>query len=119
MSSFHPPWPSCITWNISSSSCTLTWSPSANGETTDEAALGSVPAVAVGVTGEGVATAAVAEVGERVAIAAGVDIAEAVVGVSAREVEVPSIRRLGGRVKKGATGTGATVEVAAFGVAAA
>lgn len=120
MSSIHPPWPSCITRNISNSSCTLTWSPIANGEATDEAPLGSVPAVAVGVAGEGaaIAVAAVAVGGERVAIVAvvGGDIVGTVVGVSAGEVEVIGIRRLGGSgATVGVTGTGATVEVVVVG----
>ena len=79
ISSIHPPWPSCITQNISNSSCTLTWLPIANGETTDSAALGSVPAVAVGLAGEGVAIAVAAVAGEKVATAAGVGTAGAVV----------------------------------------
>ena len=112
ISSIHPPWPSCITRNISNSSCTLTWLPIANGEAIDAVALGSVPAVAVGLAGEGVAIAVAAVAGERVATAAGVGTAGAVVvGVSAGEAEVTGALRLGGGVKMGATGTGATVGV--------
>ena len=112
ISSIHPPWPSCITRNISNSSCTLTWLPIANGEAIDAVALGSVPAVAVGLAGEGVAIAVAAVAGERVATAAGVGTAGAVVvGVSAGEAEVTGALRLGGGVKMGGKGTGATVGV--------
>ena len=63
-----------------------------------------IPAVAVGLAGEGVAMA--------VAAAAGVGTAGAVVVCdSAGEAEVTGALRLGGGVKMGATGTGATVGV--------
>jgi hypothetical protein len=59
------------------------------------------------------AVAAVA--GERVATAAGVvTVGAVIVGVSAGDAEVTGTLRLGGGVKLGATGTGATVEVATF-----
>ena len=79
---------------------------------TDATALGSVPAVAVGLAGEGAAIAVAAVAGERVATAAGVGIAgTVVVGISAGEAEVTGALRLGGGDKMGAMGTGATVGV--------
>lgn len=118
MSSFHPPWPSCITRNISNSSCTLMWSPVANREPIDEASLGFIPAAVVGVARCGVAIAVVAVAavgGRRVAIAearGGVDIGGAVLVISVRAVEVAGTLRLAGGVEVGGTATGTALEVA-------